>query len=160
MASSLSGWAGIWARNMSGEGAAGEAPSGILPCDSAKLPLRYRSTVLVTSWGDHALELYRPRPFGASLRAEREVIVQGDDGFRPVAIAAAPDGAVYFTDWVDKDYSVHGKGRIWRLATRPGVKAARTSPAVAHASLHRAGRGAARAPRGAYDQAYTVGRGH
>jgi len=101
----------------------GEAPSGILNCDSARLPSDYRGAVLVTSWGDHFLELYRPRPVGASLRAEREIVAQGDEWFRPVAIAAAPDGAIYFTDWADKDYSVHGKGRIWRLTTKPGVKA-------------------------------------
>jgi len=102
----------------------GEAPSGILNCDFARLPARYQGGLLVTSWGDHAIELYRPIPFGASLRAEREVIIQGDEWFRPVGIAAARDGAIYFTDWVDKDYSVHGKGRIWRLAAKPGVKAA------------------------------------
>src|SRR5438132_8895587 len=138
----------------------GEAPSGILNCDSARLPSAYRGAVLVTSWGDHFLELYRPRPVGASLRAEREIVAESDERFRPVPIAAAPDGAVYFTDWADKDYSVHGKGRIWRLTTRPGVKAARTSPAVAHASLHRAGRGEESAIRGASDQAKSVGRGH
>ena len=44
----------------------------------------------------------------------KPVVVGGDD-FRPVGIAAAPDGSLYISDWVDKDYSVHGKGRIWRL---------------------------------------------
>jgi hypothetical protein len=34
---------------------------------------------------------------------------------RPVGIAAAPDGTLYISDWVDKSYNVHGKGRIWRL---------------------------------------------
>ena len=111
----------------------GEAPSGILNCDSARLPSDYRGAVLVTSWGDHFLELYRPRPVGASLRAEREIVAQGDEWFRPVAIAAAPKGAIYFTDWADKDYSVHGKGRIWRLTTKPGVKATIAASATAAA---------------------------
>src|SRR5207245_3917389 len=33
----------------------------------------------------------------------------------------------------DKDYSVHGKGRIWRLTTKPGVRAtiAASAPAAA-----------------------------
>jgi putative membrane-bound dehydrogenase-like protein len=101
----------------------GEAPSGILDCDYAKLPARYAGGLLITSWGDHQIEFYRPKPSGASLRAEREVIAQGDEWFRPVGIAATSDGTVYFTDWVDKDYSVHRKGRIWRLAARPGTKA-------------------------------------
>jgi putative membrane-bound dehydrogenase-like protein len=94
----------------------GEAPSGVLDCDRARLPTEYDGALLVTSWGDHALEVYHPKPFGASVRAEREVLAQGDQWFRPVAIAAAPSGDIYFTDWVDQDYSVHRKGRIWRLS--------------------------------------------
>lgn len=96
----------------------GEAPSGILDCDRAGLPGDYSGALLVTSWGDHALEIYRPKPFGASVRAEREVLAQSDEWFRPVGIAAAPDGDVYVTDWVDRDYSVHRKGRIWRLSAK------------------------------------------
>jgi len=108
----------------------GEAPSGILDCDRATLPSKYYGGLFVTSWGDHRLEFYRPVPNGASLRAEREVVVQGDEWFRPVAIAPAPDGSIYFTDWVDADYSVHGKGRIWKLSSSaPGAK-----PPPIHAS--------------------------
>ncbi len=97
----------------------GEAPSGILECDRARWPGTERGAVLVTSWGDHFLELYRPTPFGASLRAEREIVARGGEWFRPVAIATRPQGDIYFTDWVDRDYSVHGKGRIWRLTATP-----------------------------------------
>jgi putative heme-binding domain-containing protein len=43
------------------------------------------------------------------------VIVQGDADFRPTGMAVAPDGSLYFADWVLRDYPVHGKGRIWRL---------------------------------------------
>lgn len=96
----------------------GEAPSAVLDCDRAQLPADYGGALLVTSWGDHALEIYRPKPFGASLRAEREVLAQGDEWFRPVGAAAAPDGSIYVTDWVDRDYSVHRKGRIWRLSAK------------------------------------------
>jgi putative membrane-bound dehydrogenase-like protein len=98
----------------------GEAPSGILYCNNVKLPAKYIGGLLVTSWGDHRLEFYRPkysRPVSATLTAEREIILQGDEWFRPVALAAAPDGSIYFTDWVDRDYSVHNKGRIWRLVS-------------------------------------------
>lgn len=97
----------------------GEAPSGILNRGDA---------LLVTSWGDHAIELYRPKPWGASLRAEREVLVQGDKWFRPVGIAAAPDRNIYITDWVDVDYSVHRKGRIWRLRNQSNNRTADASP--------------------------------
>jgi len=101
----------------------GEAPSGILDCDRARLPSDYQSALLITSWGDHAIERYRPAPFGASLRADREVLIRGDEWFRPVGIASGPEGIIYITDWVDRDYSVHRKGRIWRLAVKTGASA-------------------------------------
>lgn len=69
----------------------------------------------VTSWGDHRIERYRLLPRGASYSAEREVVVQGDIDFRPTGMAIAPDGSLYFGDWVLRDYPVHGRGRIWRL---------------------------------------------
>lgn len=95
----------------------GEAPSAVLDSDRAALPSKYHNGLLVTSWGDHRLEFYRPKPRGASVRAGREDVIQGDETFRPVALAVAPDGSIYFTDWVDRDYSVHSKGRIWKLSS-------------------------------------------
>ncbi len=111
----------------------GEAPSGVLAYEEANLPADYRGNLLVTSWGDHAIERYRLVPRGASFAARMQTVVRGGEDFRPVAIATGPDGAVYFSDWVDKSYPVHGKGRIWRLrgkdaargdALRPGQLAA------------------------------------
>jgi len=109
----------------------GEAPSGVLDSDRAALPSKYHNGLLVTSWGDHRLEFYRPTPFGASVRAGREDVLQGDENFRPVALATAPDGSVYFTDWVDRDYSVHSKGRIWKLSSTASTRRpkAKASPA-------------------------------
>jgi putative membrane-bound dehydrogenase-like protein len=95
----------------------GEAPSGVLDTYRASLPAKYDGGLLVTSWGDYRLEFYRPIARGASFHADREIVVVGDELFRPVALAAAPDGSVYFTDWVDRDYSVHSKGRIWKLSS-------------------------------------------
>ena len=93
----------------------GEAPSGVVEYDRDNLPDDYRGTLLVTSWGDHRIEHYRLRPHGASFRATMKPVVAGGDDFRPVGIAIAPDGSVYISDWVDKSYTLHGKGRIWRL---------------------------------------------
>ena len=95
----------------------GEAPSGVLDTSRASLSAKYDGGLLITSWGDYRLEFYRPSAHGASLRADREIVVVGDEMFRPVALAVAPDGSVYFTDWVDRDYSVHSKGRIWKLSS-------------------------------------------
>jgi hypothetical protein len=100
----------------------GEAPSGILNTAKARIPKDFPAHLLVTSWGDYAIESYELRPFGASVTSERRVLVQGDEWFRPVAIVADPKGDIYFTDWVDKEYSVHQKGRLWHLALKPNVK--------------------------------------
>jgi putative membrane-bound dehydrogenase-like protein len=99
----------------------GEAPSGILECDKAALPRAYQGNLLVTAWGENTIERYRLKRAGASMRAEREIVLQGDKSFWPVGIVATPTGTVYITDWADREYSVHGKGRIWRLAGKSGV---------------------------------------
>lgn len=96
----------------------GEAPSGVLAYEAANLPADYRGDLLVTSWGDHTIERYHLLPAGASFKARMATVVRGGEDFRPVAIATGPDGAVYFSDWVDKSYPVHGKGRVWRLRAR------------------------------------------
>ncbi len=96
----------------------GEAPCGVLAYEANNLPGDYRGQLLVTSWGDHRIERYRLEPRGASFRAVMEPAVVGGEDFRPVGIALAPDGTLYFSDWVDKSYELHGKGRIWRLSRR------------------------------------------
>jgi putative membrane-bound dehydrogenase-like protein len=93
----------------------GEAPSGIVAYHADNLPGDYRGTLLVTSWGDHRIEQYRLEPRGASFEARMLPVVTGGEDFRPVGIAVAPDGSLYFSDWVDKSYTLHGKGRVWRL---------------------------------------------
>ncbi len=84
----------------------GEAPSGVV---------LWHGRLYSSSWGEHRVERFTLKPRGASVSADREVAVQGDDQFRPVDFAIAPDGSLYFTDWVSRSYNVHGKGRVWRL---------------------------------------------
>jgi len=108
----------------------GEAPSGVVEYDRNNLPEDYRGTLFVTSWGDHRIEQYRLEPFGASFRATMKPVVTGGDDFRPVGIAVAPDGSLYVSDWVDKSYDVHGKGRIWRLRNARPTNLGRSSDAV------------------------------
>jgi putative membrane-bound dehydrogenase-like protein len=84
----------------------GEAPTAIVP---------HAGSLWVTSWGDYRIERYRLVPRGASYGATREIIVQGGADFRPTGMAVAPDGSIYFGDWVLRDYAVHRNGRIWRL---------------------------------------------
>jgi putative membrane-bound dehydrogenase-like protein len=96
----------------------GEAPCAVVAYESDNLPEEYRGDLLVTSWGDHRIERYKLKPRGASFSAEMQPVVRGDENFRPVGMALAPDGSLYFSDWVDKSYTLHGKGRVWRLSAK------------------------------------------
>ena len=100
----------------------GEAPSGILACDSYSLPEDYRGNLLVTSWGDHRIDRFRLKPHGASFTSLADPLIVGGETFRPVGIAGSPDGSLYCTDWVKRDYTLHGHGRVWRIsALKPKV---------------------------------------
>jgi putative membrane-bound dehydrogenase-like protein len=98
----------------------GELP-GTLPmiCGTGEAPtavLFHRGYLWVTSWGDYRIERYKLTPqTDGTYSAERTIVVQGDADFRPTGMAVAPDGSLWFGDWVDRSYPVHGKGRIWRL---------------------------------------------
>ncbi|MCI0357800.1 MAG: c-type cytochrome [Planctomycetaceae bacterium] len=116
----------------------GEAPCAVLAYESDNLPEDYRGDLLVTSWGDHQLERYPLKPRGASFSAQMTPVLRGDQNFRPVGLAMAPDGSIFFSDWVDKSYNLHGKGRVWRLSAKNPPE--RTRPReIAEALLSRHG---------------------
>lgn len=102
----------------------GEAPCAVIECDYRRtsFPSDYFGALLVTSWGDHRIERYDLIPSGkrglATLTARMTPVVIGGEDFRPVGMAMAPDGSVYFSDWVDRSYPLHGKGRVWRLSAK------------------------------------------
>ncbi len=101
----------------------GEAPTAIVA---------HAGSLWVSSWGDHRVERYTLVPRGASFGADREIVVQGNADFRPTGMAVAPDGSIYFGDWVLRDYEVHGHGRVWRL-TLPKDELAKVTPALSAA---------------------------
>lgn len=96
----------------------GEAPCEVVGYESDGLPREYLGSLLVTSWADHRIERYVPRARGSSFEAEMQTLLRGGKDFRPVGLAVAPDGSLYVSDWVLRDYALHGKGSIWHVRTR------------------------------------------
>ena len=96
----------------------GEAPSGLVHIASEALGPHNRDVLIGTSWGDHRLERFRLQPRGASFHSQPEPIVTGNEDFRPVGVATDKLGNLWVTDWVDKSYNVHGKGRLWRVRAK------------------------------------------
>ncbi len=94
----------------------GEAPSGIVAYESDGFPKEYVGDLLVGSWGDHRIDRFRLKPHGASFRSKTEPLIVGGENFRPVGLAVAPDGSLFCTDWVLRDYKVHSQGRVWRVS--------------------------------------------
>ena len=102
--------------------ATGEAPAGLICYDSVHLPEEYRGELMATSWGDHRVDRFTLSDHGATVWAKMSPLVTGPDDFRPASIAVAPDGSLFVTDWVSKQYEVHGKGRIWHISVREPAK--------------------------------------
>src|SRR6185503_3109672 len=99
----------------------GEAPSGIVAYEHDAFPADYRGTLLGTSWGDHVLQKFPLVVKGASFTSKPEIIVKGGENFRPVGMALAPDGSIFISDWVDRSYELHGKGRLWRIRAKSSI---------------------------------------
>ncbi len=100
----------------------GEAPCEIIHFNSPMFPNQYRGELLSTSWGDHRVERYRLKQRGASVTATMEPLVQGDDTFRPVGLAMAPDGSLFVSDWGSSSYNLNHKGRLWRISCKTDEK--------------------------------------
>ncbi len=116
----------------------GEAPCSIVSYESDGLPDEYRGSLLVTSWADHRVERYVPKPRGASFTSDRMPFVLGGKDFRPVGLAVAPDGSLFISDWVLSNYELHGRGAVWHIRAKQARPPDRPrDPRRALASAHR-----------------------
>ncbi len=95
----------------------GEAPCSVVAYESDQLPEEYRGQLFVASWADHRIENYQLRQDAnhGLTTTTRQVLVHSRGDFRPVDLAIAPDGSVYFSDWVSSSYKLHKQGRVWRI---------------------------------------------
>ncbi len=117
----------------------GEAPCGIVAYEGGSFPKQYDGALIVGVWADHAIEWY-PRhddPGFGLARVDRRILVRGDNDFRPVDVAVAPDGSLYFTDWVLASYALHGRGRVWHVKVRSSRKSPAEDVAESDALLSR-----------------------
>ncbi|PHQ36993.1 hypothetical protein CEE69_01040 [Rhodopirellula bahusiensis] len=93
----------------------------------ASLPVDYNHSVLVTVWNENSIERFDVEPKGGSITSSgRKLFLTGGKDFRPVAIDCDSRGNIFVTDWMLVDYPNHGRGRIWRISTKPD--AASTDP--------------------------------
>ena len=95
----------------------GEAPCAIVAYESNAFPKEYLGNLLVPCWADHRVERYTITQCADQglVTADRDILIEGPDNFRPVGIDVSPDGTVYISDWVSSSYSLHKQGRIWRI---------------------------------------------
>jgi putative membrane-bound dehydrogenase-like protein len=84
----------------------GEAACSVIP---------YGEHLWVSSWALGQIEEYKLTKKGSNYSATMKTIVKGDANFRPVDFAHAEDGSVFFTDWVNASYQLHGQGKVWKL---------------------------------------------
>jgi putative membrane-bound dehydrogenase-like protein len=84
----------------------GEGPCAVVPLGG---------DLLVPSWSQHRIDAFAMTRRGAGYEATRHELVSGGDHFRPTCMARGPDGAFYVADWVFSSYTIHRRGRIWRL---------------------------------------------
>lgn len=102
----------------------GEAPCDVLFYTGAAHPeyrglgAHWAGTLLVASWVDHRIECYKLTPGQGTFGMQRQILLQGGVDFKPVAMAVAADGTMYVTDWVKRDYELHGLGRVWRVQAK------------------------------------------
>jgi putative membrane-bound dehydrogenase-like protein len=108
--------------------ATGEAPAGLVCYFGGNLPAEYEWQLFATSWGDHRIDCFKLTDHASTAWAKMTPLVTGDEDFRPASVAIAPDGSLFITDWVSKDYAVHGKGRIWHLLAKEKVRHDDDSP--------------------------------
>ncbi len=112
----------------------GEAPCDVIfyaaqsSTESAGLGARWNGTLLVASWVDHRVESYRLKEKDGSFTQERSLLLEGGVDFRPVAFATAKDGTLFVTDWVKRNYELHGHGRIWKVEAKTPTQAPELQP--------------------------------
>ncbi len=102
----------------------GEAPCDVIFYEGSPhkayrgLSAPWAGSLLVASWVDHRIESHTLKPAKGSFSSTMKPLITGGTDFKPVAMAVAADGSLLITDWVKRDYELHGKGRVWCVRSK------------------------------------------
>lgn len=117
----LQTWTGEFPGTLGMVSSIGEGACGVIPIAPGEL--------LVASWADNRVYRHVLEPKGRSFTASRHLFISGSNEFRPVHFSYNADGTeLYFTDWVQRNYPVHGKGAVWRVKFKKPVNLTLTEP--------------------------------
>lgn len=93
----------------------GEAPCAVLDAAFSNFGNQYQQSLLVNVWEEKNIVTIPLESIGSTIQGNPTVLVQGDSSFHPVALVVDSKGVVYISDWVQREYPNHGKGKIWKL---------------------------------------------
>ncbi|MDF1824152.1 MAG: hypothetical protein P1U68_05895 [Verrucomicrobiales bacterium] len=117
----LQTWTGEFPGTLGMVAPIGEGACGVIPFGSGEL--------LVASWADNRVYRHALEPDGRSFSASRNLFLGGSNQFRPVHFSYNADGTeLYITDWVLRNYPVHGEGRVWKVKFKTPVDFSLTEP--------------------------------
>ncbi len=94
----------------------GEAPCGVVNLARTNWGSSYHQSMAVAIWEENSIVSIHLDTKDAILTGTPEILIQGGKDFHPVSFAVAPNGDLYFTDWMIRQYPVHDQGRLWKLS--------------------------------------------
>lgn len=99
------------------------SPSGLMLYEGSLLPEVFYGQMIHAEPGNNVVRSYPVENDGAGYKAKIVNILQAEKNqwFRPIDVAAAPDGSVFVADWYDPGVGGHqvgdvNRGRIYRIA--------------------------------------------
>lgn len=101
------------------------SPSGLMVYEGNLLPAPFQNQMIHCEAGNNVVRAYPVTKNGAGYNATIKNLVKGvyDQWFRPIDVAAAPDGSIFVADWYDPGVGGHEagdqtRGRIYRISPK------------------------------------------
>ncbi len=94
----------------------GEAPCGVVDLARTNFGTAYHQSMAAAIWEENSIVSIDLVPEESVLNGTPKILIKGGKDFHPVSFAVAPNGDMYFTDWMVRQYPVHDQGRLWKLS--------------------------------------------